>query len=145
MFAVNASLTRIAQDFDVSQDKVKWAVVSYLIGVGVLMYPAGFVSDSFGHHRVCLFGTSLFFIATLLCSLAGSVNQLILFRLLQGCAAGITVPSGVALLTTYYPDFRRKIALLTTIGSFSMALGPVVGGFFPPIFRGDLFLFCVFP
>ena len=111
----------MSHDFGANQDTMKWVVAAYLIGVGALMYPAGVISDSIGHHRTCRCGMVLFLIATALCTLAQSSAHLIGFRVLQGAAAGIVVSPGIALLTTYYEDFREKIA-------FVMAIGPVLGG-----------------
>ena len=127
-FAVNTALVRMSHDFGTDQDTMKWVVAAYLIGVGALMYPAGVISDSIGYHRTCRCGMVLFLIATALCTLAQSSAHLIGFRVLQGAAAGIVVSSGIALLTTYYEDFREKIAFVMAIGSFAMAIGPVLGG-----------------
>jgi MFS family permease len=72
----------------------------------------------------------LFTGASALCGVAGSLTQLVIFRLIQGAGGGLMVPVGQAMLFRTFPPERRAraagmVALGTTLGP---ATGPLLGG-----------------
>ncbi|MFX6149085.1 MFS transporter, partial [Acinetobacter baumannii] len=77
----------IAQDLD-SFGHLSWIVTAYLITSTVTTPLYGKLSDSFGRRRLLLVAIALFVLASLACAMAGSLQQLILFRALQGIGGG---------------------------------------------------------
>jgi EmrB/QacA subfamily drug resistance transporter len=96
----------------------------------VFIPASGWMGDRFGYKRVLLFALAIFTIASALCGLATSLDQLVLFRVLQGAGGGMLTPVGMALLFRTFPPEERvgvsRILMFATI--LGPASGPVLGG-----------------
>ena len=127
---VNVALPAMAAEFRVSPASIGWVVVGYLVSMAVWIPASGWIGDRVGTKRIFLLALGLFTVASMLCGLSGSLEQLILFRALQGGAAGMVSPVGTAMLFRAFPPERRaKIAgLLIVPTSLAPALGPLLGG-----------------
>jgi EmrB/QacA subfamily drug resistance transporter len=111
-------------------DRYTWAVSAYLLASTTLIPIAARLSDQFGRKAFLLGGTALFLAGSALCGAAQSIEQLIVFRALQGAGAGI----GIALVFTtmgdlFPPDERgRWQGILTSVYGISSLIGPTLGG-----------------
>lgn len=127
---VNVALPTLADEFDVPVTDVEWVVVAYLLALASAIPAAGWLSDRFGSKRVFLGALVVFTIASGLCGAAGSLDQLIAFRLLQGMGAGLITPVGSAILFRAYPLNERASAAAAVVGVavIAPAIGPALGG-----------------
>jgi EmrB/QacA subfamily drug resistance transporter len=127
---VNVALPTLAREFDIAPDRVDGVVVGFLVSLAVVIPASGWLGDRLGSKRVFLSALSLFTIASALCGVAQSFDQLIAFRILQGVGGGMLTPVGMAMLYRTYPQSERvrasRILVLPT--ALAPALGPVVGG-----------------
>ncbi|MFY9946338.1 MAG: MDR family MFS transporter [Exiguobacterium chiriqhucha] len=110
---------------------VSWVFAAFLLFTAVSTPIYGKVADLFGRKRVLLFGIGLFTLASLLCGLATSMEQLIIFRALQGLGAGAVLPISMTIIGDLYKyEERGKIqGILSAVWGVSGVLGPVIGGF----------------
>ncbi|EPE62980.1 major Facilitator Superfamily protein [Exiguobacterium sp. S17] len=110
---------------------VSWVFAAFLLFTAVSTPIYGKVADLFGRKRVLLFGIGLFTLASLLCGLATSMEQLIVFRALQGLGAGAVLPISMTIIGDLYKyEERGKIqGILSAVWGVSGVLGPVIGGF----------------
>ena len=127
---VNVALPAIGHDLDVPLTSTNAVVVSYLVALAIAIPVGGWLGDRFGPKRVYIASVGLFALASALCGLAQSLDQLVLFRVLQGLGGGIQTPVAMALLyRVYTPSERVRAArVLVLPTSFAPALGPLVGG-----------------
>jgi EmrB/QacA subfamily drug resistance transporter len=127
---VNVSLRKIADDFQASVGTTTWIVLGYSLSLAVWIPVSGWVSDRFGCKKTFVFALSVFVIASLLCSQARDLPQLVLFRVLQGVGGGMLTPTGTTLLFRAFPPAERAKAsgILAIPTILAPALGPVVGG-----------------
>lgn len=127
---VNVALPTLADEFGVPVTEVEWVVVGYLLALASAIPAAGWLSDRFGSKRVFLGALVVFTIASGLCGAAGSLDQLVLFRLLQGLGAGLITPIGSAILFRAYPVSERATAAAAVVGVavIAPAIGPALGG-----------------
>jgi len=127
---VNVALPAIGHDLDVPLTSTNAVVVSYLVALAIAIPVGGWLGDRFGPKRVYIASVGLFALASALCGLAQSLDQLVLFRVLQGLGGGIQTPVAMALLYRVYTPAERvraaRVLVLPT--SFAPALGPLVGG-----------------
>lgn len=77
---------------------LSWILNGYNIVFAAFMVAAGRLADLLGRRRTFLSGVLVFTIASGLCAVAGSVEQLVAFRVLQGIGAAILVPASLALV-----------------------------------------------
>ncbi len=127
---VNVALPSMGRDLHATQASVGAVSVAYLVALAVVIPASGWLGDRFGHRRVLLTAIVIFTGASALCALAGSLLQIVLFRVLQGVGGGMLTPVGMALLfRTFPPEERvRASSILTVPTTLAPALGPVLGG-----------------
>jgi EmrB/QacA subfamily drug resistance transporter len=128
---VNVAFPSIQSAFaGTSFDHLSWVLNAYNIVFAAFLVVSGRIADLLGRRRVFLFGIALFTLASLGCAVAGSVDGLIAFRILQALGAAILVPSSLALVVQAYPPEKRAqgIGLWGAAGAVAAGLGPPVGG-----------------
>ncbi|HEY4445539.1 MAG TPA: DHA2 family efflux MFS transporter permease subunit [Steroidobacteraceae bacterium] len=126
----NVALPYIQGSVSASQDQINWVLTSYIVAAAIMTPPTGFLSGRFGVRRVFLVSIAGFTIASMLCGLAQSLVQIVLFRILQGLCGAALVPLSQSVLLSIYPKERQGSAMALW-GVAVMAgpiLGPVLGG-----------------
>lgn len=127
---VNVALPTIAGSFRVPVGQTATVNVGFLVAVAMAIPVAGWLGDRFGAREVFLTAVGLFTLTSAACGFAGSLGQLVAFRIAQGLAGGLMIPVGMAMLyRTFPPAERIRIGRIINIPiAFAPALGPVVGG-----------------
>jgi MFS transporter, DHA2 family, multidrug resistance protein len=126
----NVALPQLEQSLGGGVDLGSWVMTSYLCASAVMATLTGWFRRRYGARQAFGGAIALFVFASLLCSIAPSQAALILFRLIQGAAAGIIQPLAQAILLDLYPK-RYHGRLLAVWGATIMAgpiMGPVLGG-----------------
>jgi EmrB/QacA subfamily drug resistance transporter len=127
---VNVALPSIGDQFRVDAASVGVVNVGYLVSLAVFVPLSGWMGDRFGTRRVFLFALALFTVASLLCGTANSLDQLSLYRIVQGAGGGMLTPVGMTMLFRAFPQEERIRAtrVLMVPTAVAPALGPVLGG-----------------
>jgi EmrB/QacA subfamily drug resistance transporter len=127
---LNVVVPTLGRDFDVPIGSVDAVIIAYLVSLSVCIPASGWLGDRFGARRVLLLAIVVFTVASTLCGLAGSLGELVVYRVLQGAGGGMLTPVGLAMLyRTFPPEERVRIAsILTVPTALAPALGPVLGG-----------------
>lgn len=109
---------------------VSWVLDAYNIVFAAFLVAAGRIGDVFGRRRLLSVGVTVFIITSALCSLAGSLPELIAFRTLQALGAAMLVPAALAVVLDAFPAARRTHAVTTFIAVSALAsgIGPALGG-----------------
>lgn len=128
---VNVALATLSREFRVPTTAIDAVVIGYLVSLAVFIPASGWLGDRFGTKRIFLLALAIFTTASALCGIAGSFEQLVLFRVLQGAGGGMLTPVGIAMLYRTFPPEQRvqasRILMFATI--LGPALGPLIGGF----------------
>jgi MFS family permease len=108
-----------------------WVFSVFLVASTVGVLACGKLADTFGRRPVFAFGMGLFLIGSALCGASTSIEQLIVFRILQGLGAGAIQPIAMTITADLYSlEERARIqGLLTSAWGGANVLGPVIGGF----------------
>src|ERR1700689_4714507 len=126
----NVSLSSIGGDLGVSTTQVTWVITSFGVANAIAVPLTGWLSQRFGAVRLFTASIVMFSIASLLCGLATSLQELIAFRVLQGAVAGPMIPLSQALLLSSFSKAKAGTALaiwaMTTL--VAPVLGPLLGG-----------------
>src|SRR3954452_14446856 len=109
-----------------------WIFSIYLLTQAVTVPIYGRLSDVFGRKPVLLFGVAGFLVGSVLCALAWSMVPLIIFRGLQGLAAGAILPTTTTIVGDLYaPAERGKVqGWISSVWGVSAIVGPTLGGVF---------------
>ena len=128
---VNVVLPTIAQYFGVGVPTAQWVPMVYLLTIGSLLMFYGRLGDILGYKKIYLSGLAGFIVASALCGFSPSIYWLIIFRAMQGFAAGMFMSMPFAIITAAFPPQERGKALGINAISISagLALGPSLGGF----------------
>ena len=128
---VNVALPAIQKDFGGGLSLQQWVVDAYLVSLGALILVAGSLSDLFGRKRVMWLGLLGFGITSLACAVAPNGESLVVFRILQGAAGALLVPSSLALIISAFtgPAQGKAIGSWTAWTGIAFIIGPLLGGF----------------
>src|SRR6201999_3087910 len=126
----NVALPHMQGSVSASQDQINWVLTSYIAAAAIMTPPTGFLASRFGLKRLFLIAVTGFTVASMLCGIAQSIGQIVLFRILQGVFGAPLVPLSQSVLMSIYPRERQGFAM-ALFGLGVMAgpiLGPVIGG-----------------
>ncbi|WP_406153122.1 MFS transporter [Streptomyces sp. NBC_01023] len=128
---INVALPSIRAGLGIGEGSLQWVVNAYVIAFAGLLMLGGRASDLFGHKKIFVLGLGVFTFASLLGGLANAPWMLIVARALQGIGAAILSPATLTILTTTFPEGRKRVravAAWTAVGTGGGALGGLVGG-----------------
>jgi EmrB/QacA subfamily drug resistance transporter len=127
---VNIAIRTLAVRLHGGLPSVQWVVTGYLLALAGVLPLAGWLCDRIGARRVYVWSIAVFALASLACGLAGSLAELIGFRVLQGAAGALTMPAGQMILVRAAGRERLARAMGTLSIPIVMApvFGPVIGG-----------------
>src|SRR5271156_662657 len=130
MAILDGTVVSVAQrtfigEFGSTQAIVSWTITGYALGQATVIPLAGWASDRFGTKRLFLGAVLWFTLASLLCSMASNITELIAFRVIQGLGGGILVPLTLIILTREAGP--RRLGRLMAVLGIPMLLGPMCG------------------
>ena len=102
-----------------------WVLMGYILMSTVFLMLFGRLADMFGRVRMYNLGFAVFTLGSLLCALAGSGAELVLFRLVQGLGGAMLMANAMAIITEAFPPGERGRAM--GINSITWAIGNIVG------------------
>src|ERR1700747_2584881 len=126
----NVALPYMQGSVSATQDQIDWVLTSYIVAAAIMTPPTGFLAGRFGLKRLFLVSIAGFTVASMLCGMAQSLVQIVLFRVLQGLFGAALVPLSQTTLFNINSKERQGSAMAVW-GVAVMAgpvLGPVLGG-----------------
>lgn len=128
---VNVALPKLVQDFNTTVSTIQWTVTGYTLALSAVIPLAGWMTDRFGAKQIFLVTIALFTLGSVLCSLATSPEQLILYRVIQGLGGGMVAPIGMAMVFRLAPPEKMGsiMGMLGVPMLLAPALGPVLSGY----------------
>ncbi|HZP11283.1 MAG TPA: DHA2 family efflux MFS transporter permease subunit [Nevskiaceae bacterium] len=126
----NVALPKMMGSLSATQDQMTWVLTSYIVAAAVMTPVTGWLAGQFGRKRLFLASVAGFTVASMLCGLAQTLPQIVLFRFLQGLAGAALVPMSQAVLFDINPPERHGRAMAAwgqgvLIGPM---IGPILGG-----------------
>lgn len=127
---VGTAMPRIITDLG-GFDKFTWVTTAYLLTSTTAVPIVGRMSDIYGRKRFYIAGIIIFLIGSALAGFSQSINQLILFRAVQGLGGGVIMAlSFIAIADLFPPEERGKYqGLIAGVFGLSSVIGPTLGGF----------------
>jgi DHA2 family multidrug resistance protein len=126
----NVALPYMQGSVSATQDQIGWVLTSYIVAAAIMTPPTGYLARRFGLKRLFLMSVAGFTVASMLCGMAQSLAQIVLFRVLQGVFGAALVPLSQTTLLNINPKERQGSAM-ALCGMAVMAgpvAGPVLGG-----------------
>jgi MFS transporter, DHA2 family, multidrug resistance protein len=128
----NVALPYMQGTMSASQEEINWVLTSYIVAAAIMTAPTGFLAARFGRTRLFVTAVVGFTLASVLCGLAQSLEQIVIFRFLQGMFGAALVPLSQAVMYDIYPVEQRGAAM--AVWTMGVMIGPIFG----PILGGWL-------
>ncbi|WP_421015271.1 MFS transporter [Glutamicibacter creatinolyticus] len=128
---VNVVLPAIQNTLGASESDIQWVLSGYALTFGVVLVAAGRAGDVFGRGAIFLSGLVIFTLSSILAGFAPDATSLNIARFIQGLGSGLLNPQVLGMIQQYFhgPERGRAYGALGTVVGFSVAIGPVLGGF----------------
>ncbi len=125
MTIANVALPYMQGSLSASQDQINWVLTSYIVAAAIMTAPVGWIANRFGRKRIFILCSGGFTVASVLCGLAQDINQMVMFRLLQGMFGAALVPLSQAVMLDSYALHERAKAM--SIWGMGVMMGPIMG------------------
>ncbi|WP_068617959.1 MDR family MFS transporter [Paenibacillus tuaregi] len=129
---MNVAIPHLEKSFQTDLKTIQWAISGYTLALSAVIPLAGWFSDRFTAKKVILTSIFLFTGCSVLCAIAVTPSQLILFRILQGIGGGMIAPISMALSFKLAPPDKRG-SVMGILG-LPMLIAPIAG----PVLSGWL-------
>ena len=128
---VNVALPSIQSDLGFSQSTLAWVINSYLIAFGGLLLLSGRLGDLVGRKRILVAGLAVFTIASLLCGLSVTPEELIAARFVQGIGGALSSAVALGMIVAMFPEEpeqARAFGVYSFVASAGASIGLLAGG-----------------
>lgn len=144
---LGTALPVIMHDLQISESTVQWLQSSFMLVNGIMIPVTAFLIERFTTRKLFLTAMSLFFVGTLLCSVAPTFSLLLAGRVLQASGAGIMMPLMQTIMFLIFPIERRGTAmgLFGLVIAFAPAIGPTLSGWLVDQFPWRSVFYVVLP
>lgn len=122
---MNVALPHIQAAFNTDLATSQWAITAYTLAMATVIPYSGWLSDRFSAKKIFSAAILLFTVASFLVSSSTSIEQVILYRVLQGLTGGIVGPVGLAMSFRIIPIEKRG-SMMGILG-LPMLLAPTIG------------------
>src|SRR4029450_9776940 len=106
-------------------DQINWVLTSYIVAAAIMTPVTGFLSERFGRKQFFVVTVFGFTVASVLCGVAANLEQMVMFRLLQGVFGAPLVPLSQSVLLDSYPKEKHGSAM--AIWGIGVMVGPILG------------------
>jgi MFS transporter, DHA2 family, multidrug resistance protein len=121
----NVALPDMQGSLAASRDQITWVLTSYIVAAAIMTAPVGWLSSRFGRKNVALVSLAGFTITSMMCGAAQTLDQMVIFRLLQGVFGAALSPLSQAIMMDLYPPQKR--GQMMAIWGMGVMLGPILG------------------
>lgn len=121
----NVALPYMQGTFSSTLDQVTWVLTSYIVATAVFTGPVGWMSARFGRKNFFIFCLAGFTISSVLCGIATSLTEMVIYRILQGATGAAVVPLSQSIMMDLYPPRQRGSAM--AMWGMGVMVGPIVG------------------
>ncbi|MBS0234570.1 MAG: DHA2 family efflux MFS transporter permease subunit [Proteobacteria bacterium] len=128
---VSASLQEIQAGISASSDEIPWVQTAYLIAEVVMIPLSGFLARVFSTRTLFFTAAVGFTAASALCATATTINEMIVYRAIQGFIGGGMIPSVFAVAFSLFPRSKQNIVspIIGLVATLAPTIGPTVGGY----------------
>ena len=121
----NVALPHMQTSLGATADTITWVLTSYIVASAIAIPITGWLSDRVGSRNLFLLSTIGFIIASALCGMAQTLEEMVAFRVLQGISAAFMNPLSQTVMLDINPPERQAKAM--SIWGMGIMVGPIMG------------------
>jgi len=121
----NVALPYMQGSLAASRDQITWVLTSYIVAAAIMTAPVGWIAARFGRKNFALVSLAGFTVASMMCGAAQTLDQMIVFRLIQGAFGAALSPLSQSIMLDLYPPQKRGAVM--AIWGVGVMVGPILG------------------
>jgi len=121
----NVALPYMQGSLQASRDQITWVLTSYIVASAIMTAPVGWLASRFGRKNLAVVCIAGFTVTSMMCGAAQSLEQMILFRILQGVFGAALSPLSQSIMLDLYPPQKRGTVM--AIWGMGVMVGPILG------------------
>jgi EmrB/QacA subfamily drug resistance transporter len=126
----------MTDDLSSTVSTIQWVITGYMLAMGVVVPVSGWAIARFGGKRTYLFSLGVFILGSLMSAVSWSIGSLLVFRVIQGAACGLMLPTLQTVLIRMAGS--NKVGRVMAIVSLPALLGPILGPVLGSLIVGGL-------
>jgi MFS transporter, DHA2 family, multidrug resistance protein len=128
---VSASLTEIQAGLSASANEITWVQTAYLIAEVVMIPLSGYLSRALGTRILFSVSAGGFTAASLMCGFSTDINEMIIWRAIQGFIGGGMIPTVFATAYLIFPRSKMSVVspIIGLVATLAPTIGPTIGGY----------------
>lgn len=132
----NVALPYMQGSLAASRDQITWVLTSYIVAAAIMTAPVGWIAARFGRKNFALVSLAGFTVASMMCGAAQTLDQMIIFRLIQGAFGAALSPLSQSIMLDLYPPQKRgSVMAIWGVGVMvGPILGPTLGGYLTDVY-----------
>lgn len=129
--SINVALPALDSEFGMGAVLLSWVPTSYLLAAAIFLVPFGRAADIYGRKKIFNIGIGIYTLASFLIVFSPAPLVLLAFRVLQGFGSAMIFGTGIAIVTSVFPQGERGRVLGINVSAvyLGLSLGPFLGGF----------------
>ena len=133
----NVALPHMQPSLGAASDTIAWVLTSYIVATAIATPLTGWLAARIGRRQLFLVSVACFTVASMACGLAQSLEQMVVFRMIQGAAGAFLAPIGQSYVLDVWPQSKHGKAMAwwgvgIMVGPI---LGPLIGGWLTESFN----------
>jgi DHA2 family multidrug resistance protein len=121
----NVALPHMQGSLQASRDQITWVLTSYIVASAIMTAPVGWLAARYGRKNLAIICISGFTVTSMMCGAAQTLDQMVIFRLLQGAFGAALSPLSQAIMLDLYPPAKRGSVM--AIWGMGVMVGPILG------------------
>ncbi|MDE2465307.1 MAG: DHA2 family efflux MFS transporter permease subunit, partial [Alphaproteobacteria bacterium] len=121
----NVALPYMQGSLQASRDQITWVLTSYIVAAAIMTAPVGWLAARFGRKNFAIISLLGFTITSMFCGMAQNLDQIVIFRLLQGVFGAALAPLSQSIMLDLYPAEKRGQVM--AIWGMGVMVGPILG------------------
>jgi DHA2 family multidrug resistance protein len=128
----NVALPHMQASLGAAQDTITWVLTSYIVAAAIATPITGWLSDNIGRKRLFMISVVGFVAASALCGIAVNLDEMVIFRLIQGAFGAALAPLSQSVIMDINPRERQGQAMAVWGAGLMVApiIGPTIGAYF---------------
>ena len=120
----NVALPKMQGEFGATQDQIAWVVTFNIVATAVMTPLTGWLIARLGQRKVMMYSVAGFAISTMLCGMASSLTEIVIYRVFQGLCGAPMVPTSQSIVLQAFT--KDKQASVMSIFGMGVVMGPII-------------------
>ena len=121
----NVALPHMQTSLGATRESITWVLTSYIVATAIALPATGWLAQRFGSRNLFVVAVGGFIVASMLCGTAVSLEEMVLFRVLQGVFAAFINPLSQTAMLDIFPS--KQAAKAMSIWGMGVMVGPIMG------------------